>query len=166
MKYRSPRQSIWLWCATLYISGLSKLTTLLSSDFHILNVMMDVSPMFPKFHHPVDDMMNFEYPGPAKYYESTARPVKYFVMDFGISWRYEPSDIPPMEEIIFGGNKTLPEHRLGIDPCNPFAADIYCLGSLVEAICIEVGSISLVFIVYLPIISNTYLDNLTSYHLS
>ena len=51
--------------------------------------MMDMSPMFPKFHHPVDDMKNFEYTGPAKYYERTAHPVKYFAVDFGISQRYE-----------------------------------------------------------------------------
>jgi len=106
-------------------------------DFHVYNTMMDASPMFPKFHHPVNNMMNFEYTGPAKYYERTARPVKYFVIDFGIARRYKPSEIPPMEEIILGGNKSLPEHRLKIDPCNPFAVDIYYLGSLLSTTCIE-----------------------------
>jgi hypothetical protein len=103
---------------------------------------MDASPMFPNFHHPVKNMKNFEFTGPAKYYQRTARPVKYIIIDFGISRRYEPSDKPPLEYLIRGGNKTLPESRLGIDPCDPFAADIYYIGSLLKTTCIEVRSLS------------------------
>jgi len=99
-------------------------------DYHILNTMMDASPMFPKFHHPVKDMKNFEFTGPAVYFQRTARPVKYFVVDFGISRRYDSVNPSPLEDLILGGNRSLPEHRLKIDPCNPFATDIYYLGSL------------------------------------
>jgi len=98
---------------------------------------MDASPIFPNFHHPISDMKNFEFTGPAKYCQRTSRPVKYFLVDFGIARRYEPFDTPPLEDIILGGNKTLPEHRLKINPCNPFAVDIYYLGSLLSTTCIE-----------------------------
>ena len=99
---------------------------------------MDASPMFPNFHHPVKDMKNFEYTGPAKYYQRTARPVKYFFIDFGIARRYESLDPPPLEDLVLGGNKSLPEYRLKIDPCNPFPTDIYYLGSLFATTFIEV----------------------------
>jgi hypothetical protein len=83
-------------------------------------------------------MKNFEWTGPAKYYQRTARPVKYFIVDFGISRRYESLDPPPLEDLILGRNRSLPEYRLKIDPCNPFATDIYYLGSLFAKNFIEV----------------------------
>jgi hypothetical protein len=128
---------------------------------------MDASPMFPKFHHPVNNMMNFEYTGPAKYYQRTARPVKYFVVDFGIARRYQSLDIPPLEDLILGGNKTLPEHRLKIDPCDPFATDIYYLGSLFETTCIKVRSPFMnIRCILTSCYSHIYPDNLISCHLS
>jgi hypothetical protein len=128
---------------------------------------MDASHMFPKFHHPVNNMKNFEYTGFAKYYQRTERPVKYFVVDFGIARRYEPSDTPPLEDLILGGNKDLPEHRLKIDPCDPFATDIYYLGSLLETTCIEVRLPSMIILSRcLSHYSLIFLDNLTFCHLS
>ena len=104
------------------------------------NIMMDGSPLFPRFHHPIKNMRNFEFTSRAKYHQRTAHPVKYYLVDFGISQHYEPFDTPPLEDLILGGDRTLPEFRLKIYRCDPFATDIYYLGNLFASACIQVCS--------------------------
>ncbi|CAL1706324.1 unnamed protein product [Somion occarium] len=97
-----------------------------------LNIMMDPKPLFPQMFHPRDDRRTLDFKGTAKYYTRTARPTKYFFIDFGLSRKYHPGDMPPVEPVIFGGDKTVPEFTEPYDPVNPFPTDIYYVGNLIR----------------------------------
>ena len=103
-----------------------------------LNIMMDASPLYPKPYHPVEPLRLWDFSdtgwfaGQPKHYTRTHRPVKYYFTDFGISRRYNPDDGPPLEDPILGGDKTVPEFQVSLDPCNPFPTDVYYLGSMIR----------------------------------
>jgi hypothetical protein len=101
-------------------------------DISILNVMMDGS-MYPNSWHPCDDDMDrFDFSVEAKYYTRSECPPRYYLIDFGLSRRYDPKDGPPLEPPIFGGDKTVPEFQKSVDPCNPFPTDIYYAGNFIR----------------------------------
>ena len=89
-----------------------------------LNIMMDPKPLFPQMYHPRSDRKTVDFSRKAKYYTRTARPTKYFFIDFGLSRKYEPGDMPPVEVPIHGGDKTVPEFAYSYDPVDPFPTDI------------------------------------------
>ena len=109
-----------------------------------LNIMMDATPLFPKPYHPIrkSKLRDFSNDGwfasDPKHYTRTQRPVKYYFVDFGISRRYNPDDGPPLEDPIFGGDKTVPEFRISLDACNPFPTDVYYLGSAIRKTLLKV----------------------------
>ncbi|KAJ3481939.1 hypothetical protein NLI96_g7318 [Meripilus lineatus] len=96
--------------------------------------MMDPRPTFPNMYHPSRNRRNLNFKGSAKYYTRTARPTKYFLVDFGLSRKYNPEDGEPREIPIKGGDKTVPEFqgRGEFRPCNPFPTDIYYLGNMIR----------------------------------
>ncbi|KII92692.1 hypothetical protein PLICRDRAFT_679064 [Plicaturopsis crispa FD-325 SS-3] len=96
------------------------------------NVMMDATPLYPIPYHPYTLSMRRDYTGPAKHRTRTQHPVKYYFIDFGISRRYNPADGPPLEDPIWGGDKTVPEFHKALDPCDPFPTDIYYLGNMIR----------------------------------
>ncbi|KAJ7109618.1 hypothetical protein C8R43DRAFT_1161456 [Mycena crocata] len=51
------------------------------------------------------------------------------IIDFGLSRRYDPSKGPPVEHAVSSGDRNPPEYGA---ECNPFPADIYCLGNLLK----------------------------------
>ncbi|KAG6835589.1 hypothetical protein H0H93_016719 [Arthromyces matolae] len=61
----------------------------------------------------------------------TFKPVKYYLIDFGLSKVYQPEDPPFLKHPPWGGDKTVPEVYGSPDapPCDPFAVDVYCLGN-------------------------------------
>jgi len=75
---------------------------------------------------------NRDYKGTANHYTRTARPSKYFFIDFGISRKYKPEDGPPRELPIEGGDRTVPEFKTATGPVDPFPTDIYYLGNLIR----------------------------------
>ncbi|KAF8870843.1 kinase-like domain-containing protein [Infundibulicybe gibba] len=77
-------------------------------------------------------MMDAEPIGSVSHFTRTQRPVKYYFIDFGISRHYEPSEVPPLEDPIWGGDKTVPEFQFSDGPCDPFPTDIYYLGNLIR----------------------------------
>ena len=97
-----------------------------------LNIMMDPKPLFPQMYHPRSDRKTVDFSRKAKYHTRTARPTKYFFIDFGLSRKYEPGDMPPVEVPIHGGDKTVPEFAYSSDPVDPFPTDIYYLGNLIR----------------------------------
>jgi len=101
-------------------------------DCMFANIMMDPKPMFPHSHHPVSDRKKPSFKGRAKYYTRTARPTRYYLIDFGLSRKYNPEDLPPLEEQIYGGDPTPPEFEESEEPCDPFPTDIYYLGNMVR----------------------------------
>lgn len=120
-------------CATL-----RKHSLINSRDCTCLNIMMDPKPMFPDMYHPTRILRKRDASGWARYHTRTARPTRYYIIDFGISRKYSPSDAPFLEDIIESGDRTVPEHREPWDPCNPFPTDVYCLGHAIKEKILEV----------------------------
>lgn len=97
-----------------------------------LNIMMDAHAMFPRGFHPIVPSATKDYQGSAKFHSRTARPPKYYLIDFGLSRKYDPEDGAPSELPIFGGDKSVPEHQNVTGPLNPFQTDIYYLGNAIR----------------------------------
>lgn len=91
--------------------------------------MMDARPLYPEPWHPRELDMTFDFRRKARHYYRTARPVKYHFIDFGHARQYKPEELPVMEPILLGGDRSPPEHHIeGVDSCDPFPTDIYFLG--------------------------------------
>ncbi|KAI0666034.1 hypothetical protein C8Q78DRAFT_1141228 [Trametes maxima] len=70
--------------------------------------------------------------GSAKHSTRTRHPVKYYIIDFGLSRRYNPDDGPPREHPIRGGDKSVPEFQNWQgELLDPFPTDIYYLGNMI-----------------------------------
>ena len=105
--------------------------------------MMDASPLYVKPFHPANTGRRRDWKGPAKYisrteyFKRTGRQVKYFLIDFGISRRYDRYDKAngyPREIPIVPADKSVPEHQgqRCNEPSDPFATDIYLLGNAIR----------------------------------
>jgi hypothetical protein len=120
-----------------------------------MNVMME-GTMYPGgWHHNYDTRKaDFTRYRKGEIYTRTQRPPKYYLIDFGISRRYDPANGAPLEDPIRGGDKTVPEHqgRKGIIPCNPFFTDIYYAGNVIRAQFLEVSSVGFSHLGILPIL--------------
>ncbi|EGN93817.1 hypothetical protein SERLA73DRAFT_78193 [Serpula lacrymans var. lacrymans S7.3] len=101
-------------------------------DCMYLNIMMDATPLFSDPYHPQDLEMKRDYTERARHFTRTQRPPKYLFVDFGISRRYGPNDIAPLEDPIWGGDKTVPEFQQSNEPRNPFPTDVYYLGNMIR----------------------------------
>jgi hypothetical protein len=101
--------------------------------------MMDGS-MFPRSWHPTEELMNRKYTGKAKYYTRTQRPPKYYLIDFGISRRYDAKDLPVLEPQIHGADRTVPEFQDSFARCDPFPTDIYYLGNVFRMDFVQVSN--------------------------
>ena len=123
-------------------------TECLRRDIHRLNIMMDASPLYTTPYHPIDQTRRRDYKGLATAsYTRTQRPVRYYIIDFGLSVRYDTLD--PVEIPVLGGDKTVPEFK-GDDPSkrygglsnlyNPFPTDVYCLGNWIREDFLEVSA--------------------------
>lgn len=112
-----------------------------SSDCMNRNIMMDPKPIFPNMYHPRSTRQNRNFKGQAKYHTRTAKPTKYFLIDFGLSRKYDPDISAPSEIPILGGDKTVPEFqgRGEYKPSNPFPTDIYYLGNMIREDFLQVG---------------------------
>jgi hypothetical protein len=62
----------------------------------------------------------------------TKKPVRYHIIDFGLSKRYNPFDGPPRDYYVMGGDKTIPELQRPDELCDPFAVDVYFLGNVMR----------------------------------
>ena len=111
-----------------------------------LNTMMDPRPLYPNMYHPLSIYRRRDGYGTAKRGRRTKHPVKYYLIDFGLSRKYEPDDVSPLELPIFGGDKTVPEFRQFDEPCDPFRTDIYYIGNLIRMCFFEVSECLLSFL--------------------
>ncbi|KAJ7677614.1 kinase-like domain-containing protein [Mycena rosella] len=99
-------------------------------DCALLNIVIDPTQLYPYGFHPVIVWRNIANDNHAYSTTRTKCWPRYYIIDFGLSRRYDPSSGPPWEEVIHGADKTPPEHRN--DWCNPFPTDIYFLGNLLK----------------------------------
>ncbi|CCM03897.1 uncharacterized protein FIBRA_06048 [Fibroporia radiculosa] len=97
-----------------------------------LNIMMDPRPLFPEMYHPRLIDWSRDLTHPAKHHTRTARPTKYYFIDFGLSRRYDPASGPPREVPIHGGDRSVPEFRNSNEPVDPFPTDVYYVGNLIR----------------------------------
>jgi len=104
---------------------------------------MEPEKIFPRGHHPVSVDDRLDLSGSAPFYTRTQRPSKYYIIDFGISSRYSPEDTAPLEPIIIGGDKTVPEFQNTTAPHNPFWTDIYYAGNLINEHFLQVSCLPL-----------------------
>jgi hypothetical protein len=100
-------------------------------DCNGLNIMMDGS-MYPNSWHPSRDYMKRDFSGEAKHRTRTQRPPKYYLIDFGISRRFNPDDPSPKAVPILGGDKTVPEFQKSAEACDPFPTDVYYIGNTIR----------------------------------
>ncbi|KAJ3490970.1 hypothetical protein NLI96_g1017 [Meripilus lineatus] len=100
-------------------------------DCNSLNIMMDPTGLFPDLYHPQVPDMNYEYTDLAKRFTRTKAPIKYYLIDFGISRKFNPADGPPRELPIRGGDKSAPEND-SEEPIDPFPTDVYYLGNMIR----------------------------------
>ena len=105
-----------------------------------LNIMMDPIPLYPNLYHPLKTLTARDLSGPAKHYTRTSHPTRYFLIDFGLSRKYNPDEGPPREYPIWGGDKTVPEFQHSDEACDPFPTDIYYVGNVVRTILLQVRS--------------------------
>jgi len=95
--------------------------------------MMDPKDIFPEGYHPISNNRKRDFSGKAKRFTRTQRPPKYYLIDFGLSRRYNPEDGPPLELPILGGDKSVPEFQKSPrPPCNPFPTDVYYVGNMIR----------------------------------
>lgn len=97
-----------------------------------LNIMMDPRPMYPSMYHPASPSYDRAFKKKAKFHSRTKRPVRYYLIDFGLSRKYSAEEPSPREWPIWGGDKTVPEFQESDDPCDPYPTDIYYLGSMIR----------------------------------
>ncbi|RPD53218.1 hypothetical protein L227DRAFT_405511 [Lentinus tigrinus ALCF2SS1-6] len=108
-------------------------------DISKLNIMMDPKPILPDLFHPQHPWYTLDAKKEVRPYTRTARPVKYYFVDFGLSRRYSAEEINPLEVPIMGGDKTVPEFQNDREtPRNPFQTDIYYMGNLIRRDFLEV----------------------------
>ena len=109
-------------------------------DCMTLNIMMDPKPMFPDLYHPGLRTRTRDFKGYVHPYSRTARPVKYYWTDFGLSTRFDPEETNPVAVPIIGGDRTVPEYKKDSRAaCNPFRVDVYNVGNLIREDFLQVG---------------------------
>ncbi len=99
--------------------------------------MLDLTPLYSVTPHPIRGR-SYDFKRRVRRFSRTEHPVKYYYVDFGISCRYAPDDASPLEDIIVGGDKSVPEFEDTNEPQNPFWTDIYYLGNLIRTGFLEV----------------------------
>ncbi|KAG5715483.1 hypothetical protein E4T56_gene12734, partial [Termitomyces sp. T112] len=90
------------------------------------NVMADTACLFDSPPHPSKKYMKRDFSGMvSKQTSRTLKPVKYYLIDFGLAEIYRPQDAPFLRQGPWGGDKTVPEHLVpDALPCDPFAVDV------------------------------------------
>ncbi|KAJ7658076.1 hypothetical protein B0H17DRAFT_955399 [Mycena rosella] len=99
-------------------------------DCGLLNFVLDPEKLFPHGTHPINVWATPTNDALAYHTHRTACWPRYYIIDFGLSRRYDPANGPPLEDVIRGADKSPPEHR-GTS-CNPFPTDIYFLGNMLR----------------------------------
>jgi hypothetical protein len=101
--------------------------------------MADSSQLYDFPPHPSERTKKRDFSGDVNVCSTrTLTPIKSYLVDFGLSRRYNPEDGPPLELPRWGGDKTVPEFFAPDTPCDPFPVDVYCLGNAIRQYFLEV----------------------------
>ncbi|KAJ3871501.1 hypothetical protein F5051DRAFT_423278, partial [Lentinula edodes] len=102
-----------------------------SRDCSINNMAMDANTMYPHQYHPRAPEKRYDWTGRVHHRSRTHRPPRYYLIDFGFSQKYDPSQPRPLEYAIRSGGYLPPEGAAGIS-CDPFATDVFLLGNMIR----------------------------------
>lgn len=93
--------------------------------------MFDPTTLFPNMYHPVQTARNCALTGPAKHSTRTRHPPRYYLIDFGLSQRFDD-----ISGTLTAGEKAthLPERD------EAFALDVRSVGELVRTRLIDVSA--------------------------
>lgn len=136
---------------------------LIDRGFNVCTRTMSLTGMSPLIGGPAFGLFFLTYPvkinrstkyfhRKAKRYSRTQRPTKYFLIDFGLSRRFDPVNGSPLDNPYCGGDHSAPEHRDRVTPCNPFPTDVCYLGNLVRVEYMQVQVFSVFFPPYTHIV--------------
>ncbi|KAJ3908078.1 hypothetical protein F5879DRAFT_919380 [Lentinula edodes] len=95
------------------------------------NLGMDANSMYTRQYHPIEQKKRYNWSGRALHHSRTRCPPKYYFIDFGRSEMYDPSEPRRLEYALKSGGYTPPEGDADI-PCDPFATDVYILGTMIR----------------------------------
>ncbi|KAJ3891694.1 hypothetical protein GG344DRAFT_76683 [Lentinula edodes] len=95
------------------------------------NMGMDANSMYTRQYHPIEQKKRYNWSGRALHHSRTRCPPRYYFIDFGRSVMYDPSEPRPLEYALKSGGYTPPEGDADI-PCDPFATDVYILGTMIR----------------------------------
>ncbi|KAJ7092093.1 kinase-like domain-containing protein [Mycena belliarum] len=105
-------------------------------DCTFQNILMDGDPLFSDPWRPIHQGLARDFSRRLKHRMRTARSVNYHLIDFGLSRKYTADQCPPVEPIIFGIDRTVPEFQTidGEKPfyADPFPTDVYYLGNMIR----------------------------------
>ncbi|KAJ7764106.1 hypothetical protein DFH07DRAFT_939135 [Mycena maculata] len=102
-------------------------------DPHSMNIMLDPKNMYPSgfytgsahYAHRTRD-----FSARAKNFTRTQRPSRYYWIDYGLS--VTSSSLDALLPYVRGGDKDIPETRENVRKANPFAADVWWMGNLIQ----------------------------------
>ncbi|RDB24810.1 NUAK family SNF1-like kinase 2 [Hypsizygus marmoreus] len=98
------------------------------------NIMADALPLYDSPPHPFRLEQKRDFSGSPPLSSSRTRtPIKYYLVDFGLSKIYKADDAPYLELPWGAGDKTVPEFKSKDGTlCDPFRVDVYCIGNAVR----------------------------------
>ncbi|KAJ7185832.1 hypothetical protein C8R46DRAFT_1025777 [Mycena filopes] len=87
--------------------------------------------LYPRGFHPVHSCLNPTNDGLAYSITRTECWPRYYLIDFGLSRRYDPANGPPLERAVPSGDRLHSPDSAGVE-CNPFPEDICSLGNILK----------------------------------
>ena len=109
-------------------------------DFKYDNVMMDPTELYSVLSHPMQPYKARDFRSKPIHTTRTLAPVKYYLLDFGHSKKFDLS-VPPEERLVRprwgAGDKSIPEFAKD-ELCDPFAVDVYCVGNMIRCYFLDV----------------------------
>ena len=105
--------------------------------------MMDAAPLFPDQFPPQDTFRTLDLQKIAQAkYTRMERPVKYYLIDFGLSGIYDPYKGRTIDLPVLSGDQTVPEFQNNMDrPHEVYPTDVYYIGNLVREEFLQVDSL-------------------------
>jgi hypothetical protein len=102
--------------------------------------MADTQHLYDPLPHPSFIYRSRDFLGyPRVIASRTLKPVKYYLIDYGLSKVYKSEDAPFLENPGWGGDRSVPEFQtVEPHPVNPFPVDVYCVGNVARRYFLEV----------------------------
>jgi hypothetical protein len=95
---------------------------------------VNILPLFHAPPHPFGTYLQRDWKDITKIrFSHTRKPVKHYLIDFGLSKIYKPEEAPHLEPGGWGGDRSVPEFLAGDNAlCDPFPVDVYCMGNFIR----------------------------------